>query len=220
METHRSDNMRIMNENVSLLKEINELRREMKLARQRERAARLGGALPTQHPRRRFRRLPAGSRGSARNLKPQSSDIDLSADAAREIDMQRNELAKLRLDNELKTSRIAELERSLGGGFGRPGSGRARLAPLEAAGAPPPGMNEEAAAARIQAGFRGYAARRETSTMREENRAATKIQAAHRGRAARRRVATPAGRGGGNRLRRWTKRIPSAPWERRRDRML
>ena len=51
-------------------------------------------------------------------------------------------------------------------------------------------MNEEAAAARIQAGFRGYAARRETSTMREENRAATKIQAAHRGRAARRRVAT------------------------------
>ena len=30
--------------------------------------------------------------------------------------MQRNELAKLRLDNELKASRIAELERSLGGG--------------------------------------------------------------------------------------------------------
>lgn len=193
MEMHRSDNMRIMHENVSLIKEINELRREMKLARQRERAAGVEALSRRGTPAGAFGGSRAGSRGSARNLKPQSSDIDLSADAAREIEMQRNELAKLRLDNELKTSRIAELERSLGGGFGRPGSGRARLAPLEAAGAPPPGMNEEAAAARIQAGFRGHAARRETSKMREESRAATKIQAAHRGRAARRRVATMRG---------------------------
>ena len=217
METHRSDNMRIMNENVSLLKEINELRREMKLARQRERAAGLEALSRRSTPA--AGRLPRGEAGALREPQTPEFDIDLSADAAREIDMQRNELAKLRLDNELKTSRIAELERSLGGGFGRPGSGRARLAPLEAAGAPPPGMNEEAAAARIQASFRGYAARRETSTMREENRAATKIQAAHGG-SGEAKGGDAAGRGGRNRLRRWTKRIPSAPWERRRDRML
>ena len=33
MELHRSDNMRIMQENVSLIKEINELRREVKVLR-------------------------------------------------------------------------------------------------------------------------------------------------------------------------------------------
>ena len=73
METHRSDNMRIMNENVSLLKEINELRREMKLARQRERAAVPGELSRRSVPRRRFRRLPRGKPGLCAKLKPQSS---------------------------------------------------------------------------------------------------------------------------------------------------
>ena len=44
MELHRTDNMRIMQENVSLIKEINELRREIKSVRLAQRAAGLEAA--------------------------------------------------------------------------------------------------------------------------------------------------------------------------------
>merc|ERR1712054_387290 len=43
MELHRNDNSRMMQENVSLIKEINELRREIKNMKQAQRAKELAG---------------------------------------------------------------------------------------------------------------------------------------------------------------------------------
>ena len=44
MELHRSDNMRMMQENVTLVKEINDLRREIKQMRMAQRANAMAGA--------------------------------------------------------------------------------------------------------------------------------------------------------------------------------
>merc|ERR1719313_1554713 len=54
MELHRNDNMRMMQENVSLIKEINELRREIKNMKQAQRAKELAGGNAKR---------PGGSRG-------------------------------------------------------------------------------------------------------------------------------------------------------------
>mmetsp|Transcript_155 Transcript_155/g.483 ORF Transcript_155/g.483 Transcript_155/m.483 type:complete len:1201 (-) Transcript_155:691-4293(-) len=71
MELHRADNMRIMQENVALIKEINDLRREIKTLKQ-------GSAL---HP-------------GGPSAPPTAGGVTL--DAAREIEMQREEIRRLR----------------------------------------------------------------------------------------------------------------------------
>eukprot|EP00966_Prymnesium_polylepis_P291319 6728865-Prymnesium_polylepis.1 len=47
MELHRNDNMRMMQENVSLVKEINELRREIKQMKMSQRAQAMLGSTST-----------------------------------------------------------------------------------------------------------------------------------------------------------------------------
>ena len=203
-EAHKSDNTRLMNENVALIKEINELRREMKLARLK--AARgvpgergdAGVVLPALSRR---GASPASSRPGSRSLQKQkplveTRDVALSAEAAREMEAQRAELASLRAERDDALALVEALERREearrragdppGSGSGSGSGPGARLPPLEGAGV------EDAAAAKIQAGFRGHKSRARTNAMRidrEEHAAAAKIQARHRGGKARRDVA-------------------------------
>ena len=203
-EAHKSDNTRLMNENVALIKEINELRREMKLARLK--AARgvpgergdAGVVLPALSRR---GASPASSRPGSRSLQKQkplveTRDVALSAEAAREMEAQRAELASLRAERDDALALVEALERReearrragdpSGSGSGSGSGPGARLPPLEGAGV------EDAAAAKIQAGFRGHKSRARTNAMRierEEHAAAAKIQARHRGGKARRDVA-------------------------------
>merc|ERR1712054_57962 len=71
MELHRSDNQRMMQENVSLIKEINELRREIKNMKQAQRAKELAGGNAKK---------PAGRSGK------EPTNLN---EAAREIEMQK-----------------------------------------------------------------------------------------------------------------------------------
>mmetsp|Transcript_31356 Transcript_31356/g.74513 ORF Transcript_31356/g.74513 Transcript_31356/m.74513 type:complete len:1197 (-) Transcript_31356:67-3657(-) len=108
MDLHKTDSMRIMQENVALIKEINELRREIK-------ALKVGA------------RPPAGAAGqgqgkdtpvSGRNS--QSRGYSSSAEVQKEVEMQRDEIRRLR-------SRIDELQ---GVNTNRPTS-REKLPPME-----------------------------------------------------------------------------------------
>jgi hypothetical protein len=47
---HRSDNVRIMMENVTLIKEINNLRRDITFVKQKERSAEISMNLPVSRP--------------------------------------------------------------------------------------------------------------------------------------------------------------------------
>jgi len=189
-DAHRADVARVLGENVALLKEVNELRREAKQARQREKAvasaafsvagttggdaaARSATGAATLSSARATPRDGAGAGASA----AAPSDIGLSADAAREIESLRVELAEARLAVQIRDARVRALE---AGGFGSE-------APEAFADDP----ELTAAALKIQASARGRAARKEVTRMREaeeETRAAIKIQAAHRGKAARKEV--------------------------------
>eukprot|EP00217_Crustomastix_stigmatica_P010708 CAMPEP_0183813298 /NCGR_PEP_ID=MMETSP0803_2-20130417/52843_1 /TAXON_ID=195967 /ORGANISM="Crustomastix stigmata, Strain CCMP3273" /LENGTH=1181 /DNA_ID=CAMNT_0026058151 /DNA_START=28 /DNA_END=3573 /DNA_ORIENTATION=- len=81
VELHRTDNMRIMQENVTLIKEINELRRELKALKQAQ-------------------RVNADSKGGrAAGATP----VDSGAGSAKELEMQRAEIKRLR-------DRVEELE--------------------------------------------------------------------------------------------------------------
>lgn len=113
MELHRTDNMRIMQENVSLIKEINELRREVKQARQQQVAS---GTSKRNTTTKGSSRTSLGLGGGA----SMSSSMMMrggsggggggDVDVMREIEIQRNEMAKLRLENDSKGARIKELE--------------------------------------------------------------------------------------------------------------
>ena len=200
-EAHKSDNTRLMNENVALIKEINELRREMKLAR----LAR--GASPASARPRASSAPPRA--GAPPRVQPPGVEIPpetetprrdprrrARAEAAREMEAQRAELASLRAERDDALALVEALERREearrragdppGSGSGSGSGPGARLPPLEGAGV------EDAAAAKIQAGFRGHKSRARTNAMRierEEHAAAAKIQARHRGGKARRDVA-------------------------------
>eukprot|EP00286_Rhodomonas_abbreviata_P019738 CAMPEP_0181309260 /NCGR_PEP_ID=MMETSP1101-20121128/11919_1 /TAXON_ID=46948 /ORGANISM="Rhodomonas abbreviata, Strain Caron Lab Isolate" /LENGTH=1189 /DNA_ID=CAMNT_0023415733 /DNA_START=168 /DNA_END=3733 /DNA_ORIENTATION=- len=83
MELHKTDSMRIMQENVSLIKEINELRREIKGLKQ--------GPRPVQAPLPpNGKETPMGSSGRG------SRAATASVEAAKEIEMQREEILRLR----------------------------------------------------------------------------------------------------------------------------
>mmetsp|Transcript_31019 Transcript_31019/g.42984 ORF Transcript_31019/g.42984 Transcript_31019/m.42984 type:complete len:1197 (+) Transcript_31019:119-3709(+) len=99
MEMHRQDNMRIMQENVSLIKEINELRREMKQSKQTQRSREMDFSSAPKTPKTSKTRSFSAS-GGLKNL-PGSLD-----EAGREMDIQRAEISKLQ-------ARIFELERAL-----------------------------------------------------------------------------------------------------------
>ena len=86
MELHRSDNMRMMSENVALIKEINELRREIKGMKMAQRAKELGGG-------------PAGSP----RARPSGEAPATMAEAVQQLDVHREEVRRLR-------NRIDELE--------------------------------------------------------------------------------------------------------------
>jgi hypothetical protein len=101
MELHRTDNMRIMQENVSLIKEINELRREIKAGRQ---AAIAGG---TGAPRKSTAKMKSLGGGASMTSSMMGGG---EMDVMREIEMQRNEMAKLRLDCDAKDAKIRQLE--------------------------------------------------------------------------------------------------------------
>eukprot|EP00742_Colponemidia_sp_Colp-10_P003011 GILJ01003213.1.p1 GENE.GILJ01003213.1~~GILJ01003213.1.p1 ORF type:complete len:1307 (+),score=279.75 GILJ01003213.1:41-3922(+) len=113
-EVHRQDNMRIMQENVALIKEINDLRREIKTIKQQQRQAELNGqgnSSPNLALSRRSGSIPS-TPGSAPRIAPPQQKSPRSAphvyengEAKREIEMQRGEISNLR-------RRIEELENS------------------------------------------------------------------------------------------------------------
>eukprot|EP00240_Pyramimonas_obovata_P000064 CAMPEP_0118921440 /NCGR_PEP_ID=MMETSP1169-20130426/720_1 /TAXON_ID=36882 /ORGANISM="Pyramimonas obovata, Strain CCMP722" /LENGTH=1196 /DNA_ID=CAMNT_0006862159 /DNA_START=210 /DNA_END=3800 /DNA_ORIENTATION=+ len=92
MESHRQDNMRIMQENVTLIKEINELRREVRQAKSSKSRGELDKKAPTKK-----RSASAGVH------RPLPASVE---EAGRELEMQKAEISKLQ-------SRIFELERAL-----------------------------------------------------------------------------------------------------------
>ena len=84
--------MRIMQENVALIKEINELRREIKALKQ-------GPRPPAPPPGGNGKETPVANSGRG------SRAVTSSVEAAKEIEMQREEIRRLR-------SRLEELERN------------------------------------------------------------------------------------------------------------
>ena len=86
----QTDSMRIMQENVALIKEINELRREIKALKQGPRPPAPGGN---------GKDTPVANSGRG------SRAVTSSVEAAKEIEMQREEIRRLR-------SRLEELERN------------------------------------------------------------------------------------------------------------
>ena len=190
VDAHRADVARVHGENVALLKEVNELRREAKHAKQREKAlasavifSKTGGAPGSDRGGDAAVRSATGAANpaSARAASPPPTDIGLSADAAREIESLRVELAEARLAVQIRDARVRALEAAEGRAGGAPGADDSASDDPELT----------AAALKIQASARGRAARKEVTRMREaeeETRAAIKIQAVHRGKAARKEV--------------------------------
>ena len=184
VEGHRSDVARVLGENVVLLKEVNELRRESKLAKQRQKAQLVtsagnhGGAHRSQLGVGFSEETPGDP---AVSLTPGSKvprEIDFSADVARELEQLRVSLAEARLDIQIKDAQVRELEKSAGAGrtgaTGGDVQDRANDPDLEAAVsamAMRQAENEEKAATKIQAMHRGNAARREVDAMRQEAQA-------------------------------------------------
>jgi len=103
MDLHKTDSTRIMHENVALIKEINELRREIKALKQ-------GGMRPPG----------AGPTGKDTPASGRASSSRMGGDMGKEIDMQREEIRRLR-------NRVDELE---GIDRTRPTS-REKLPPME-----------------------------------------------------------------------------------------
>lgn len=115
-ELHRTDNLRVMQENTALIKEINELRREIRTLKSKL----SGGA-------------PAPVSGATRQANNFSDTQALSEGLKKEMDMQRDLIARLREDGMAKEARIRQLEGMVAP---RPTS-RERLPPMEGF-APPP----------------------------------------------------------------------------------
>ncbi|XP_006813560.1 cilia- and flagella-associated protein 57-like [Saccoglossus kowalevskii] len=93
-EIHRADNVRIMQENVSLIKEINDLRRELKIARTQvhDLEAALGISRKNKN-----QPLPDQTASALVMSSAQSSrDQEASMETAKIIDMQKGEIKKLR----------------------------------------------------------------------------------------------------------------------------
>uniref|UniRef100_A0A7S0VMW2 Cilia- and flagella-associated protein 57 n=1 Tax=Hemiselmis tepida TaxID=464990 RepID=A0A7S0VMW2_9CRYP len=103
MDLHKTDSTRIMHENVALIKEINELRREIKALKQ-------GGMRPPG----------GGATGKDTPASGRATSSRMGADPSKEIDMQREEIRRLR-------NRVDELE---GVDRTRPTS-REKLPPME-----------------------------------------------------------------------------------------
>ena len=203
-DAHRADVARVHGENVALLTEVNELRREAKLAKHREKALaraafsdtvlreRNGGAPGSDLGGVAARSAtdattPSSSRaasfvGGAAAAAAAPIDIGSSADAAREIESLRVELAEARLVAQIRDARVRALEAA---------EARAGGACADAAVGDP---ELTAAARRIQASARGGEAHGEVARVREaeeETRAAIEIQeiqAVRRGEAARKEV--------------------------------
>jgi len=114
MELHRTDNMRIMQENVGLIKEINELRRELKAMKQAQRAKDLEA---TSNPRKSAMSVKGGATGGGT--------------AGGEIEMQRGEIARLRNEVDQKQARIDELEAAAGHVHAQRPMSRERLPPMD-----------------------------------------------------------------------------------------
>lgn len=115
-ELHRTDNLRIMQENTALIKEINELRREIRALKSRL----SGGAPPT---------ASTSARGGGTGGRPGSPTdaLALSEGLRKELDMQRDLISRLREDAAAKEARIRQLEGCVAP---RPTS-RERLPPME-----------------------------------------------------------------------------------------
>ena len=99
VETHKKDNMALMNQNVALIKEINELRRETKMLRQS--TSKASAQAPSAHSSGRSA-SKLGSRAGSRG----GGDDGL----VREVETARLEIATLLADVDAKDARIAELE--------------------------------------------------------------------------------------------------------------
>mmetsp|Transcript_22834 Transcript_22834/g.63112 ORF Transcript_22834/g.63112 Transcript_22834/m.63112 type:complete len:1547 (+) Transcript_22834:150-4790(+) len=96
-ELHRSDNLRIMQENTALIKEINELRREARSLRAR------GAGSPA---------ATGNATALAFSKRPtlQTMDAELVEGLKKELEMQRDLIYRLREDGATKVARIKQLE--------------------------------------------------------------------------------------------------------------
>ena len=153
VETHKKDNMALMNQNVALIKEINELRRETKMMRQ-----------STSKP---AAKAPTGASSRLGSRAPSRGGL-LDDGFSREVESARVEIASLRVESKAKDARIAELEEYIAEGeaiveppLGKAGADADDAVRIPSAAAASEEMDEHAAATRIQAMHRGRVAREE-----------------------------------------------------------
>ena len=153
METHKKDNMALMNQNVALIKEINELRRETKMMRQ-----------STSKP---AAKAPTGASSRLGSSAPSRGGL-LDDGFSREVESARVKIASLRVESDAKDARIAELEEYIAEGEaivepprGKAGADDVGAVRIPTAAAASEEMDEHAAATRIQAMHRGRVAREE-----------------------------------------------------------
>ncbi|GLC59167.1 hypothetical protein PLESTB_001455600 [Pleodorina starrii] len=119
-ELHRTDNLRIMQENTALIKEINELRREIKaLKGGLASGAGLGGAGGGK--------VASARGGGGGRTSPDGGGGGQAESLRRELDMQRDLIARLREEMMVKEARIKQLEAMV---VPRPIS-RERLPPMD-----------------------------------------------------------------------------------------
>jgi WD40 repeat protein len=120
-EIHRSDNVRIMQENVSLIKEINDLRRELKQSRTQVHD--LEAALGLHRKNNQQSRAAADALTQATSTNKNAlMELELT-EKKKIVDLQQNEIIRLR--NEL-----ADLEKALMPSASRPSSSGGRLPPV------------------------------------------------------------------------------------------
>jgi hypothetical protein len=153
VETHKKDNMALMNQNVALIKEINELRRETKMMRQ-----------STSKP---AAKAPTGASSRLGSRAPSRGGL-LDDEFSRELESARVEITSLRAESDAKDARIAELEEYIAEGEaivepprGKSGADADDAVRIPTAAAASEEMDEHAAATRIQAMHRGRVAREE-----------------------------------------------------------
>jgi hypothetical protein len=132
---HRADNLRVLHENTALLKEVNELRRELKALKGDKGKPGLGGALSSMSRMSSVAASGAAAGGAGGGSVDAASARD-SAEARREAEMQRELIASLREQLSLRDSRLAALETPAAGGHGARPMSRERLPPLEVPASP------------------------------------------------------------------------------------
>ncbi|KAL6752180.1 WD repeat domain 65-like protein [Haematococcus lacustris] len=107
-ELHRTDNLRIMQENTALIKEINELRREIRSLR-----GRAGGTGPTMPGLAGASMVPGASGAAGGRLGGPVAGPhahDMTEGLRKELDMQRELISRMRDDANAKQARIRQLE--------------------------------------------------------------------------------------------------------------